>query len=500
MAIELGKGIGTTVETPVARQRKGALTRVGEFLAPTVTGLITGEKKLTPRTAAGAAFEVGSFAIPAGAIARGFGFAARGARAITQAGKARRVVKPSELETLQRGTRELAQRTKQVAKTGAQVGGVTGGLAAGGRALGEEDRPLTEVLGQAAIGGGVGALGGALIAPAVALTTAATKGIAGITSNAFRKVQTQLNPQVRTQAIDDLTTGLSKSFVENNPTVLKKLEKISNIARRKGQDLDETDLLREVAESGYQPKVEGDLGRFGASIKDANARIGRLSEGVADLAKPIKQKTSLASIQQQAAENLRGRTDIDFASAERQFKSVFPALKREFGNSLSASDLNTIRIKMNKKAKGGEKFVQDVNSAIGSAARLRLDEFTPAIRQLNAESSKLFRVIDTMEALSNRKIDVGFWSTALGRYLGVVVGAGVGIAGGGVGGLVIAGALAQAGSRTVGLLIRQGRFNPELQKIIQTGIRSDKKLLNKLLKEATPEDKALIQRAVGKTP
>ena len=64
----------------------------------------------------------------------------------------------------------------------------------------------------------------------------------------------------------------------------------------------------------------------------------------------------------------------------------------------------------------------------------------------------------------------------------------------GPGGLVVAGILANMGARTVANIIRQSRFNPQIQEVIRQGIRQDKKLLDKLLKKASPEDKALLER------
>ena len=506
MAIELGKGIGQPIKTPEVREKKGLARRVGEFVAPTTTGLIRGLREgeaPSLKQAAGTALEVGSFLIPTAAIARGFGLLGRGAKAITAVARAKKVArapKKTELEALQTGIKEFGARTRGQLKTGVQVGGATGFAFETGRALGEEDVSVTEAIGRGVTGGAIGAVGGAVLTPAVSIIGRTARGGVRTTSDALRRLQSTLKPQERTQAVGDLTTALSKSFVEDNPAVINKLEKIANNARRRGDtNIDETALLREVVEDGHIPKVDGEIGRFGSEILEVRGRIGGLAKGVGKLAEPITIKTPLSAIKRESKRSLEGRTDVDILKAERQLNAQFKSLQKQFGTSLSASNLNDIRVIMNRRTKAfGKEFVQDVQNAIGGATRNRLDEFTPAIRELNAESGRLQRVINTMEVLNNKKINPGFFATGAGRFIGTVGASAAGLSIAGPGGLVVAGIAANLGSRFVANIIRQGRFNPNAREIIKRGLRQDKKLLRKVLTDATPADRALIERAIGK--
>jgi len=195
---------------------------------------------------------------------------------------------------------------------------------------------------------------------------------------------------------------------------------------------------------------------------------------------------------------------VDIIKAQRQLDTLFKGFQKEFGNILTPKQVNIIREKMNQQ--GGESFTKAVQNAIGRSTRSRLDDFDPEIRNLNFESGRLARIIDTMKVLDNKKIDAGFWGNAIGRYLGTVFGGGalatIALGGGIVtgGGLVIAGVLANVGAKIVASIIRQSRFNPQLQNILRTGLRSDKKLLERLLRESTEEDKALINRLMLPEP
>lgn len=487
---------GKTIETPQVRERKSGIRKVGEFLAPTATKTIEtlreGERP-TLRQVAGTALEVGSLFVPAGAAVRGGMIAGRGAGVLGRT--AQKVIKkPTQLEAITKGVQTVGRQ----AKTGARVGGITGGMMGAGRGLGEEDKPLTQVAGEAVTGAGLGALGGGILTPAVGLAGRGASRVRGSLSDNIKSVQARMNPTDRTQAVDDLTKSMMNSFVEDKPAIINKLEKISQRARFKGLDLDERGLLREVAEEGYMPEIKGDLGSFTKAKRNANTRIGQLSKGVERIAQRIDEKTPLSDIQNRAFSRLEGRVDVDFASAEPQFKRIFKSLQKTYGDELSAEDLNKIRIQMNKKTKSfGKEFVQDVSNAVGGATRERLDEFSPRIAELNAESSRLFRVIDTMEVLNNKKIDPGYLLSGVGRFAGVVGSGALGASVAGPGGLVVAGLMATGGSRLVANIVRQARFNPNIQNIIRQGLRRDKKLLNKVLKEANEMDRALIKRTLG---
>lgn len=133
---------------PPQEPKKSFGRKVAEFIAPTTTGLVTGEKELTAKTAIGAGLEVGSFLIPAGGIAKGLGLAGKGAITLGQ-------------------------------KIG--LGSVTGALGAGafetGRALGEEGLTASQIAERALGGLGTGLVFGAAIPAAITGVKLGTKGI-----------------------------------------------------------------------------------------------------------------------------------------------------------------------------------------------------------------------------------------------------------------------------------------------------------------------------------
>jgi hypothetical protein len=129
--------------------KRGVLGKVAGFLAPTATKAfekVRAGERLTARDIAGSALEIGSFLIPTGAIARGLGFAGKGAITAARAVKAARALK-------------LGQRVG----LGAVAGGLGGGLAEAGRAVGEEGVGAGEVLTRATGGAIAGAGFGAAI-------------------------------------------------------------------------------------------------------------------------------------------------------------------------------------------------------------------------------------------------------------------------------------------------------------------------------------------------
>lgn len=496
---------GTPTATPMIRSKKSGLEKVGGFLAPTLTGTIkdigSGQAP-SLRQLGGSALELGSYLIPGGAFLKGAKVASKGLRAATTISKATKKV--DDLTSLTQGARQLGSQLKTSAKTGAIVGGGAGAMAGTGRALGEEDKSIPQALGEGVIGGGIGAIGGGLLAPTLTAASKAIQGTVGIGSNVVKRAQSTLNPSNRAAAVDDLTNSLSKSFVDDKPSMLNQLEDIAKAARRRGDTaMDEQTLLREVVEEGYMPAVEGEIGRFGDSIADAVSRRTRLAKGITELAKQVpitpKTVTPMVSLKQLAKQNLSNRTDVDIIKAARQLESVIKSLQAKYGKMLTPENLTKINVEMNKRTKAfREQFVQDVQNALGQATRSRMDDLAPGIRTLNAESGRLKRVIDTMDILNNKKIDPGFFMSGAGRFIGTVAAAGAGLSVGGPGGLVIAGLMAQFGSKAIANLVRQSRFNPKLQEIIRKGLRQDEKLLNKILGEAKGSDKAIIERIAGK--
>src|SRR3990167_4118581 len=263
-----------------------------------------------------------------------------------------------------------------------------------GRALGEKDLSLREVVGQAAIGGAYGAVGGAVIAPVVSLATLSVKGAARATSRSFKNIQNKLSPVNRTKALEDLTQATLNSFEDKVPV----MDKLRRLEQQLGVQ-DEVGMLREVVNEGYIPKIRGGLlGRgtadYQGHVLDARSRQKTISNAVTALAQRSKAKTSLASLKVAAKKTLIGRTDIDPQRAGKQIDAIINNLQKEFKTqTLSAKQVDMIRRRTGKETKAfwGDQFVADAQDALRRVSRLRLDQIDTRITQLNAESAKLMR-------------------------------------------------------------------------------------------------------------
>ncbi len=528
---EFKKQEGTRpAEVPRTRQKKGFIRKAGEFLAPTTTGLITGEKKVTPKTVLGAAFEVGAFAIPTTAVLRGFGLArkaiglgakaVKGARAAKVARVAPKVPKlPSEagpkelLTTFGKEARQFGKRVVSGAGPAAKVGGVAGGLLGAGRELGETDAGIKDVIGGAAIGATAGAIGGAVLAPAVSLATIGAKGLAGFTSKGIQRSFAKLQPQNRATTIETLANSYEKSY--ESSAVTKKLEKIWLDSRRKGGPGSSKELFTELSAKGIMPKIEGGLltkkATRGNFIPATDELSGEIRAGLQEINRhyiPIKVTTPISVMKKRTAAEIADRIGIDTNTVNKEVNSIFKNIEGKFAarkGKLKATDLNDIRLELNKKTKSFNKpgqFTEDSKNIVAGVSRDILDNLVPGNipRRLNAEIGKLGRMRETTLALHNEVVDVGFFSEALGRLLGTIggtaglttFGLGGGVLGGGA--LVMAGVFAQLGSKAVATMIRRFRFNPQIMANIRRGMNADQSLKAKLIREATGADKALLTR------
>jgi len=283
---------------------------------------------------------------------------------------------------------------------------------------------------------------------------------------------------------------------------VKALEKEVIIARKFGGPIDESGLVRELAEEGYMPKVEGKLARMRPVIDDLNERINERMKAINTSLEPVQGTRSVNQIIGRAKQQVSESVGIDQTKALRDLDALGDNIRIKYGNSLKATDINDLRIQMNKatKAFGKETFAEDAKNILGGVSRTFLDEIAPdqQVRQANIEIAKLGRMRNVSKILNDKPIKVEFWGEALGRFLGTVGGATLGIQVAGPGGLVVAGILANLGSKAVAQIIRKNRFNPKIQETIRKGLLSDEAVLNKLLKESSLEDRGIIKNASRK--
>jgi len=477
---------GTVTQTPSTRQKTSTLGKIGDVLAPSTTEVVrdvrSGEGP-SGRDLAGAGLELGSLLLPAGAIARGAGLvgkgiqATRGLRAASSASK----------------IKQELQVTGSLAKRGATVGGVSGGLFGTGQALSDEEKGVTQVLGEGVVGGIVGGVTGGLLAPLASALSRSAKNATEQVSRGFEGLRRTLNPTDRIRAVDDLSQSYRISFFEDRAANLNKIERLS---REKG--IPENQLLRAVADDGYVPAIDGKLARFGDGIKDAERKIGLISKEQQKLLEPITETTNLKELEKLVLQNVRGRTDVDLVSTQRQIRQIFKSLTEKHGADPSASQMGKILTEMNRRTGAFDKpvFIEDAKNAVAREARNRLDELNPDSTVLRREQQRLFTTRDTMQIMNNQAVDVGFLTSGLGRFMGVVGAGGIGLTVGGPGGLVVAGLMANMGAKGVANLIRKIRFDPNKVDLIRTGLRGDQDLIRKLFDEANPTDKALIERLI----
>lgn len=462
---------------------KSFLRKAGEFLAPTATGIVTGEKDISVKTLLGAGLEIGSFFIPAGAGVRGV--------------LALRRAKPIVGSLLQK-TKGVFSRLRGQTGAAAKVGGISGAAFGAGRELGEEDSTLQSVAGQAALTGTIAAGAGAVLAPVVSLATMTAKGITGITARGIRQVNRTLKPESKEIAINSLAEGYQKSFVADKSSINNSLDKIAKISSRTGGPKSKEGLLKEIAELGYVPTIEGKLANMRPVIDDLGRMRKEMVDWIDSFIKPVKEKISISQLKKRVNISIKDDFGIDVVKTQKQVDSIFKSLQEKFGAKLSASQVNQIRVEMNKLTKSFQKeqFIQDTQNAIARVTRNVIDELVPTgiVRDINKEMSKLFRVEDVARVFHNKPIDAGFMGEAMGRFLGTAGGATLGLSIAGPGGLVIAGVLANMGSRAVASMIRKARFNPKIIEAIRQGVANQQDIIKRLISNASKEDAAVLRQ------
>jgi len=383
---------------------------------------------------------------------------------------------------------------------GARIGGTAGATFGAGEAVSEE-KGIGGIAKGAAIGGAFGGTVG-LVFPLGIAGTGATYRFG---ANALRQVHQLIKPGSRKTAVNGLADAFEKSFVSDNPTVTKSLRLLSDKSSKGGQVITRRVLLRELAEDGYMPRVEGKLANFDEALVDLSERREAIAEGLDTILGKMQDVTiPLTRLLQRTKSNLRASPQISATlnRALREVDTVFESFQSKFGKELSPRQVNRIRVEMNRLTKSfkGDQFVQDAADSTADAARSILDNILPSgtARQANAEIGKLFRMTKTINILNNRPINVGILGGQVGRYIAVVGATGIGFTAGGPGGLVVAGIAANFGAARMAQLLRALRFNDRARQIIIEGLQKDRELLEKLVREASEEDAQYILRQVKK--
>lgn len=317
------------------------------------------------------------------------------------------------------------------------------------------------------------------------------------TPRLIRKTTSELPAKQVDDMADTLTTAYRKSFVDDSPAIVNKLEKLAF-----KNDTTVDDMLKMIAKEGYVPEVDGKLGKFTNSIQDVNTRLERLSVKMDPVYEQVPTLTPINNLFDSAKNFLKQAPDIgtEFNKVVRQLDSIEKSLRSKYGEVLTAKQLNQTLRQLNKSTKAftREVFEQDADNIVAQAVRKQINDITPQSvgTSVNREMGRLLQMRDVLRALNNKTIDVGVIGGQLGRYLGTVLGAGAGITVAGPGGLVVAGILAYMGGNFVAQLLRKFRFNPKKFKALIDSIKQDDKLVEQLIKQADGENKEILKRAL----
>jgi hypothetical protein len=341
--------------------------------------------------------------------------------------------------------------------------------------------------------------------PEEVVTNVARRAEEGDVAPAIRINNTTLDDATRTKAVDAFTEAYRSSLVENRKAINDNLEELAKGASYGGTVVKRDDLLRNLAQEGYVPDIEGRLAKFDSSFDDIARRqddvMQRLNE-VLDTS-PATSKTDdlYDAINRSLIDNPQIAGGLSRSQAE--LDRLFSSYRQKYGDTLTARQVSDIRKESNaltRAFKDSDKFSADTASEIGRVTRAWLDENVPdnVVRQGNAEWARLNQLEETMRILNNQQVDVGLLGRALGSYVTTVAGATAGVSVGGPGGLVIAGLLAKIGGDKVADMIRQRIFNPETAAKIREIMQKDRSLLDKLEKTATTQaNKQLINDLAG---
>jgi len=383
-------------------QRTGTLEKIGNFLAPTVTQSV---KKLASgegvgvRDIVGSALEVGSFLIPAGAVAKGGVALARGAKAVQTGVRAAKVAKAAKVVS-------TASKAKQYAIAGAK----TGALAEAGRATGEGDE-LSDILKRAAGGAAIGAGVGAVLPVAGAGISAVRSGAAG---NAARA------------KITDIAENTMQRAIQINPSDIRKIMK-PNIAGKTPSR-----WLLERGVTGSREEIIGKVGNIATQSKKA------VDTGLAKITKQYTAKEVPAAKQ---AIQVLANTFKGTVGNEEIMKTLAGYAKKK---NLTLSDVNAIKrlvdrniaiYKTTGDIKGGA-----VAKGLGNVRdRLKVFIETEAkkngfknVRALNKDTqvaTEIKNAIIKKEAAVNNNRAIGLTDIIVGTVAGVGINpiAGIGI-------------------------------------------------------------------------
>lgn len=326
---------------------------------------------------------------------------------------------------------------------------------------------------------------------------ATKEGIQYATPNIVRAKIASLNPQGREQAITVLTKNYQDALVENKKSVVSKLESMSRKYGTKKSPITVEVLVRNLAEEGYMPIVNGRLASMSHVLQDLQTRRGLIVKNqVTPALAKVKERFSLDGLKQNADEVIRKDTSgADLKKSLAENERIFDSYKEKFGgDDITAAQVDEIRVDMNKRtgAFDREMFEQDVANQIRRVAKEKVDKVAPATVAAREEMERLFRLEEVATLLDNQPINIGVLGSQMGRFAGAAALGATGVATGS-GALVMAGVAAHYGGEVVAQFLRNRKFSPGLKEQLIKEVNQVPKLAERLIQEAPQADKKFLR-------
>lgn len=335
------------------------------------------------------------------------------------------------------------------------------------------------------------------------LQNVAREAETGNIAPANRVVQSTIDDAERERIVTDFTNAYQNSLVENRTAINRQLDKLADQSSFGDVQLTRDELIRNLAEEGYIPSIEGRLAKFDNTFADIENRQDRVMQALMPVLENTRTTVQIEDFFEQIRQSLRNdaRVGSDINVALQRIDALEEGARANYGDTLSAVDINRLKIEGNQKRgdvgrASNDPVVTDVWSNVARTANQWIDQNIPdnAGKRANAEWARLQRIKDTAQILNNQQVDVGIFGRALGSYITTVLGSTAGLSVAGPGGLVIAGVLSNIGADTLANLIRNRTFNPKVAEQVRNVMRQDDELVEDLIRTANDQDTEIIRR------
>jgi hypothetical protein len=371
------------------------------------------------------------------------------------------------------------------------------------------------------IGGALGLGEAATVGAGSMLTKPITRGlnaavktaedvVAPIARTATRQTAEGLTPEVRQKAVTNLETAYKNSLVEGRTAINNKLDKIANDQSFGDTVLTKDDLVRQLAEEGYVPKIEGRLANMQDVLRDIETRQSEVMKALEPLLQQRRETITLDDLYTQVRQGIESdpRIGSELNQAIGKLDNIFDSYRVKYKTGeLTADDVNRIKIEANQRrsdygSKQGDPFITDAYANLARASNNWLNQNIPdeLFKQTNAEWARLNSLKDVAAVFNNQQVDVGIFGRALGSYVTTVAASGAGISVAGPGGLVVAGILAKIGGDKIADILRNKYFNPKVTDQIRSILQKDEALKKRLMDTASKENQKRLSQLLLEAP